>query len=135
MLLDLGQFSEARQWYEEALKKSPGNRIAKRGKKWAEDLIEVTESPLDLPDKILQTYAGEYGSRRVTLREGILYYKRGGGPEFKLLPVSRDTFALKDYGRFRLRFNLNKDGRIDSVTGIYIEGRQDKSDRTDLTNQ
>ena len=129
-LLDMEEYGEAERTFGDALGLASGNRTAQIGKRWAKDLAAVQKNPVLVSLERLQSYAGAYGPRLVELRDGDLYYNREGRPEFRLLAISSNTFSLIGYHRFRLRFNSDSEGRVVSVTGLYIEGREDKSERT-----
>ncbi|MCJ7680624.1 MAG: serine hydrolase [Candidatus Aminicenantes bacterium] len=129
-VLDMEEFEEAEKSFSDVLDLASGNRTAKTGLQWAKDLAAANKNPVSIPTDRLQAYAGAYGPRLIEFRDGVLYYKREDRPEFRLLAVSSNTFSLVGYHRFRLRFNLNSEGRIVSVTGLYIEGREDISERT-----
>jgi hypothetical protein len=60
----------------------------------------------------------------------VLYYQREGRPEYRLRPLTQDTFILEGYLRFRLRFVSDGSGRISKIKGLYIEGRTDQAART-----
>jgi len=100
-----------------------------RGLGQAEDAEKTAKSPIMLSAAELGKYAGDYGPRHVTLREGRLYYQREGRPEFLLLPLTRDTFALEKNVQFRVRFVSDSSGRITKLVGLYIQGNTDESPR------
>ena len=77
----------------------------------------------------MEKLAGDYGPRHIKLREGRLYYQRDGRPEFRLVPLSRDTFALERYGQFRIRFVSDESGRVTKLVGLYVQGNTDESPR------
>jgi len=43
------------------------------------------------------------------------------------VPLSEDTFSLKNRGIFRLRFVSDESGKVSKVIGIYLGGRTDES--------
>jgi hypothetical protein len=75
----------------------------------------------------MEKFVGDYGPRHIILRDGSLYYKRDGRPEYRLIPLTRNTFALEGYASFRLQFVSDKNGRISKVIGLYIQGDTDES--------
>jgi hypothetical protein len=58
-----------------------------------------------------------------------LTYQRDGRPEYRLLPLSRNTFALERYAQFRIRFVSDALGRVTKLVGLYIQGNTDESPR------
>jgi tetratricopeptide (TPR) repeat protein len=127
--LDVGEGKKALEIFEKILEKEPDNTFVKGCIPWTREMIQAEENPVSLSDEILQKYAGDYGPRHVTFREGNLYYQRDGNDEFLLIPLNDNTFMLKNYGRFRLSFVADEDGRIEKIVGLYIEGRTDESIR------
>lgn len=124
------RFTEASGAFGKALAINPQRPMAKTGMRWVRELKAAKERPVGVSSQKLQACAGEYGPRRITLRGGVLFYQREGGTEYRLSPLSQDTFYLEGYFRFRLRFTMGRDGRADRLTGLYIEGRSDENERT-----
>jgi CubicO group peptidase (beta-lactamase class C family) len=124
-----GRNEEALEQFESILKFSSKNRQAARYIPWIEEVIEAEDNPVVIPIETIEKFAGDYGPRRITERDGRLFYQRDDGKERELLPLTQDTFILKDYGVFRLKFVADKDGSITKVEGIYIEGHRDESQR------
>jgi hypothetical protein len=65
----------------------------------------------------------------ITLREGQLYYQREGRPEYRLIPLNKNTFALEGYAPFRIRFASDESGQVTKIVGLYIQGNTDQSPR------
>jgi len=105
----------------------PENANDKRYIKWVRDISRAENDPITLPAETLKKFVGDYGPRHITIRDGILYYKRDGRSEFQLIPISKDTFALKGNNSFRLHFVSDENGEVIKIIGIYLDGRQDKS--------
>lgn len=126
---DAGSIDTAIETFEEALRVTPDHADARRYLEWTRDQKRVEEDPFTVPPVIMERYAGDYGPRHVTLRDGSLYYQRDEQPEFRLIPVDESTFALDGYRKFRLRFVTDADGAIEKVVGVYFEGRTDESMR------
>ena len=81
----------------------------------------------------LREYEGDFDTRHVELRDGALFYYREGTDDptpRRLYPISDDTFVLKDFDFFRLRFDRESDGTVHRVVGLYIDGNQDESPRS-----
>ncbi len=87
--------------------------------------------PCELTEQDFLLYAGSYGPRRIEYTEGSLLYTREGNPgQRRLNPLSKDLFAVEGLDYFRIRFNINNVGEIVSITGLYNDGREDVSLRT-----
>jgi len=56
-----------------------GNRLATRGLQWARDARKAEKNPVALSVEEMERFAGDYGPRHITLREGRLYYQRAAG--------------------------------------------------------
>jgi CubicO group peptidase (beta-lactamase class C family) len=129
LYLEKGRYKESLEYIQKTLELDPKNSLAKMSIPWVKEAIRVEEKPVLVPDETLKKYAGDYGPRHVHFRQSSLYYKREGRKEYELLPLSQDSFALKGYGVFRLRFVLDKDGNATKVVGIYLGGDTDESPR------
>jgi tetratricopeptide (TPR) repeat protein len=125
------RFEEAIQAFEKALAINPNRRMAKTAVPWIRELTAAEGKTVDMPASLLERYAGDYGPRKVTLRDGSLYYKREGRPEYRLRPLNRTTFILEGYLRFRLQFVSDSEGRVTAVRGLYVEGRTDENERSE----
>jgi len=90
--------------------------------------LKAKQSPVRIDPKVLQTYAGVYGERKVTFEDGALYYQRVG-PKYRLIPLTATLFAPDGLDSFRLEIVL-KDGRAVEVAGLYSDGRREVSPRT-----
>jgi hypothetical protein len=83
--------------------------------RWA---LEQLGPPTTLPAAMLESYAGGYGSRRVTVANGQVTLIAGRRPPLALKPLGPDTFAVEDGGSpIRVRFERTAGGRI---TGFAI---------------
>ncbi len=125
--METGQNQAAVGRIEAALKVDKGNTLAARGLEWAREALRAERNPVVLSAAEMERFAGDYGPRHITLREGRLYYQRDGRPEYRLLPLSRDTFALERYGQFRIRFVSDASGLVTKLVGLYIQGNTDES--------
>jgi retinol-binding protein 3 len=96
---------------------------------WLVENIKFEMNPVTLDDVTLQSYAGNYEDRIVTFENGKLYYQRKGRPKYQLLPISDDTFWLKDIENFRIKFVKDVNGNVMELTGMYDDGHGDKSSR------
>ncbi len=127
--LDTGENQAAIEGFEGSLKIRKGNRLATRGLQWARDALKAEQNPVTLMPEELKRFAGDYGPRHITLREGRLYYQRDGRPEYGLIPLSKNTFALEGYGPFRIQFVSDESGQVTKLVGHYIQGNTDQSPR------
>ncbi len=117
----------------EALKKlRKGTSDEQRGFQldWAITGLSSALEPVAVDIALLQKYAGKYGSRTITLENGVLFYQREGRPKFKMVPMTHDTFGFEELNAFRLKFVTNSSGAISEVVGMYSDGRTDNSPRT-----
>jgi CubicO group peptidase (beta-lactamase class C family) len=127
--LETGRNKESLECIQRILELDPENSLARTSLPWVKELIEVEENPVSVAEELLGKYAGDYGPRHVGLKEGSLYYQRSGRPEYRLVPLKEDTFALEGYGVFRLRFVMDEKGDVTKVIGIYLGGYTDESER------
>lgn len=129
LYLEIGRFKESLDSLQKAQGLDPENQYARMTIPWVKELIEVEENPVSVKKALLEKYAGDYGARHMRVKEGSLYYQREGRSEYKLIPLSKDTFALEAYGTFRLRFVMDKEGSVTKVVGLYLGGQTDESER------
>jgi len=95
---------------------------------WAADFLRSKVTPVSVDDAKLRKYAGSYGPRQVTYKDGRLFYTRGG-PERPLNAISQDTFMIEGVDFFKLKFVADNKGAIKSVLGSYAQGHTDVSMR------
>jgi len=126
---DFGNSKLALEQFEKALEMDPENANGKRCMKWVQDMSRVENNPITLPVETLKKFVGDYGPRHITIRDSILYYTRDGGSEFRLIPISEDTFALEGINYFQLHFVSDENGEVIKIIGLYLDGRQDESPR------
>jgi len=89
---------------------------------------KAKQSPVRVDPKVLKTYAGEYGERKVTFENGTLHYQRTG-PKYRLIPLTATLFALDGLDSFRIEFVV-KDGTAVEIVGLYDDGGRQPSPRT-----
>ena len=77
----------------------------------------------------MEKFVGDYGPRHISLRDGRLYYQRDDRPEYRLIPLNRNTFALESYAPFRIQFVSDEAGQVTKIVGLYIQGNTDQSPR------
>ena len=98
---------------------------------WAVDGLAAAGNPPALSPVQMGDYAGTYGPRRVWTEQGQLRYRRGEGREIRLIAMGEDLFRLEGLDNFRIRFERDEAGRVVTLVGLYIDGRQEPSQRTD----
>ncbi|WP_299117029.1 S41 family peptidase [uncultured Winogradskyella sp.] len=93
---------------------------------WPLAELNLKTNPVTLDAKDLKAFAGIYGPRIVTYENGKLFYQRGSGTKYELLPYSNNEFMLKGLDSFRIRF-LAEGNTITALQGLYDNGRTDKN--------
>lgn len=126
---DAGKPGTAIEYFEKALELVPDHIDVQRYATWLRQQESMEKNPVTVPVETLKTYAGDYGPRHFTLRDGTLYYQREEQREFRLIPLNEHTFSLDGYTKFRLRFVTDEDGKVTKVIGLYFDGRTDESIR------
>jgi hypothetical protein len=99
---------------------------------WARRGLQAEQSPVILDQQELLRYVGTYGQRRVFLEGNTLLYQRENRPEFRLVALGDHWFALQGLDYFRIRFEAEADGRMGKLVGVYDDGSESVSERTDL---
>ena len=131
LLIGAGRADDGVTRLEQALGESP----ALAGElDWFAAWARTVAAPAAVPNDRLALLAGEYEVRRFELRDGRLFYGRDATmPEeySELLAMSDDTFVLESADFFRLRFELDVEGRAVRVHGLYEGGRSDSNERSD----
>jgi len=125
--LAAGRLTEALADFREVERLGAGREGTASQAIWVSQLVASIESPMCMPDNILEGLAGDYGPRHIVLREHRLYYQRDGRQEYLLSAMNEDTFRLEGIDYFRLRFVTDDDGLATKVTGLYMDGRRDES--------
>lgn len=85
----------------------------------------------DIEENIMKSYSGTYNDRTITFENGKLYYQRNGRQKYEMIPMSDDTFMFKDLEHFRIRFIKDASGNSIELNGLYDDGHEDRSKRTD----
>jgi hypothetical protein len=116
-----------------ALKKLAANEKDERIKpiyQWALDGLLAKMNPVTIAQGTLESYAGNYGPRKIIFENGNLFYQRENGPKIKMIPMSEDYFRFEDVPYFRLKI-VKKDGRVAGLEGHYDNGTIDANPRTE----
>jgi len=95
---------------------------------WAIDGLRAKLHPVEVDQKILKKYAGDYGERKVQFENGELFYQRTG-PKFRLIPLKENLFAVEGLDSFRIEFVMDAAGRGTELIGLYDIGYKDSSKR------
>ncbi|PKA83395.1 peptidase S41-like protein [Ulvibacter sp. MAR_2010_11] len=94
--------------------------------KWPIVELQIENSPLKLKETTLKKYVGAYGPRIITFENGQLYYQRGTGIKYTLIPYEEDEFILDGLDYFRIKF-VSKNSKVIALEGLYDDGRTDKN--------
>ena len=96
---------------------------------WAQDRLAARAHPLALPQRTLESYAGRYQERTITLSDGRLHYRRDGSPESLLIPMAEDLFELETDPTLRVRFVGAGAGPARKLIEVSNDGSIDESAR------
>jgi C-terminal processing protease CtpA/Prc len=114
----------------EKIAKRKKESSAKKEIEWLIETLKSSLNPVRVEENALQRYAGSYSDRLVTFENGKLYYQRKDRQKYELIPMSEDLFRLKDLEVFRIKFEKDKSGIVTGLTGMYSDGRSDRSLRS-----
>ena len=95
---------------------------------WPIAELSIKTNPVSLDANTLKSYAGNYGPRMVKFENGKLFYQRGNGTKYELVPYKDNEFILKGLDSFRIRF-LSEGNTITALQGLYDNGSTDKNAR------
>ncbi|MBN2258435.1 MAG: S41 family peptidase [Anaerolineaceae bacterium] len=85
--------------------------------------IRARLSPIQVNERVLQSYAGSYGKRKVTLKAGSLYYyESDDDATYRLVPISAQRFAAEGADDFQLEFNVADDGMVKECYILWDDG-------------
>jgi CubicO group peptidase (beta-lactamase class C family) len=124
-----GRLADARTAYQASLEVSPDDDVTERRVAWLGELLALEEAPVEIPLETLERYVGTYGERKISLQDGELWYQRGGGTQYRLVPLSETLFAFDGMTEFRLEIALDDAGQPTKLVGHYIQGNTDESPR------
>ena len=124
-----GRYAEAVAAFRAAAVADPDNEETARRVEWLTDLLNVQQRPVEVAAAALESYAGPYGPRTLSFEEGELYYQRGGGTRYRLVPLAEALFALDGLTIFRLEVARGADGAATKLIGHYVNGQTDESPR------
>jgi hypothetical protein len=100
----------------------------KRFTTMAREGILARASPVDVPQRLLREYAGEYDLRMIVAEDGRLWYKRDAArPREELLPINDTTFAIGEATRVRF---VREGGRVAGMEIVSPSGLVSSFPRT-----
>tara|TARA_R110002110_G_scaffold92763_1_gene241968 strand:+ start:734 stop:2071 length:1338 start_codon:yes stop_codon:yes gene_type:complete len=95
---------------------------------WPLAELNLKTNPMTLDAKTLKSFAGNYGPRIVTFEKDKLFYQRGTGTKYELIPFSDNEFMLNGLDSFRIRF-LSEGNKVTALQGLYDSGQTDKNEK------
>ncbi len=98
--------------------------------RWDMATLKARIQPAVVAPKQLARLVGVYGPRAITLDDGVLYYQREGRSRTALVALSHAVFMPEGLDHFRVRFE-EENGEIVRLVGLYDDGREEPSARTD----
>jgi CubicO group peptidase (beta-lactamase class C family) len=107
----------------------PGGE-AERHIQWAEQRRAARARPVSIPERTLESYAGQYQERSIVLRGGRLYYRRGASAETPLIPMTVDLLEVEENPMLRVRFVGDGTSPATSLVEIASDGTSDESARS-----
>ncbi len=93
--------------------------------KWHHEAYNAALNPVTIEKKVLRSYVGTYGPRKLTLEGGSLFYQRGERAKMKMIPIADDYFMFNEIDYFRLKI-LKKGNKVIGVEGRDMNGPIDK---------
>jgi len=127
-----GDLASAKSYYEKATGLPDKEDYDSTAVDWAMSYIRAIENPPVLPTDHMKALAGDYGPRHIRFENGKLLYLRdnAAAKDYReLIPLSRDTFVIRELSYFRMRFELDASGMPTKIIGMYEGGAQDESVR------
>ncbi|MCZ6595789.1 MAG: S41 family peptidase [Bacteroidetes bacterium] len=96
---------------------------------WSLRELKARSNPVKLEESVLKSYVGAYGPRVVSFENGKLFYQRGAGTKYELVPLSQNEFMLIGLSYFRIQL-LSENNEVVALEGHYEGGRTDKNLKT-----
>ena len=96
---------------------------------WLFTALDSKIHPVKLVDSELMPFTGKYANNRsISLVGESLYYEReGAGEKKKLVPLSKELFALDGVPFFRVKFIRDEKGIVTALEGVYDDGSRELS--------
>jgi CubicO group peptidase (beta-lactamase class C family) len=127
----LGDLEKARRYYQ-AAEGAEEDKVEPKDIRWDLGYLEAAQNPVALDRNYMEALAGDYGARRLSVKDGRLHYFREAGtaPEPRpLLALTKDTFFIQGTVWFRIKVEFDAAGRPAKLVGLYNDGRRDESIR------
>ena len=134
-LLQTGRYEDAIASYRRSLAIEPFNPSVAKRIDWIRGRARVELVSVVVPVEILERYVGDYHTRHVSLRGGMLYFRGDGDTEYRLIPLTQETFALDGLETFRIWFVVEGRGPATKIIGLYFNGRSDETIRAGLVRR
>lgn len=115
---------------ETLMKENEDDEIKKQFYAWNLEGLKAIMEPVVVDTSILKSYIGNYGPRKISLKNNNLYYqKEGTDIQYKLIPLNTHDFLVKEDSSFRLKFIVRNEQTV-AVEVHYDNGRSDKNLKT-----
>ncbi len=96
---------------------------------WAKKGIAHYLKSIDLNEKELKEYAGQYGNKIIKILNKELYFLPGNQSDYKMIPLENDLFMLEGIDYIRLQFEKDKLGKITKLIVLYDDGSKQNNER------
>ncbi len=96
---------------------------------WQLEGLKAKLKPVTISSKLMETYSGVYGPRKISIQDGQLFYQRETNPKMRMIPMTEDYFRFEEIDYFRLKIII-EDGKAVAVEGHYDNGDIDKNERS-----
>ena len=101
--------AEQQERYEDAIKlyrkladEGINEERNERNVTWLQDQINARENPVTIELTTLESYAGNYGPRKLYVQDGEFWYQREGRNPYRLVALSENLFILEGMPGFRI---------------------------------
>jgi len=86
-------------------------------------------APVKLAASALGAYAGRYGIRSITTKDGELFLQRDGGPALRLVATGKDEFTIDGIAGAQLRFTRDANDAVTMLQVLNPAGQWEKAPR------
>jgi CubicO group peptidase (beta-lactamase class C family) len=124
-----GRLDDAAASYRRARALGADREETTRLTQWVEERLAARARPVTVDPRTLTRYPGHYAERRVTLRNGRLFYSSGAYPESPLTPMTERLFEVADEPTARVRFDDTDSSRAGRIVVLYSDGTADQATR------
>jgi hypothetical protein len=129
--LGAGEINQAKELYQNALV-AEEDSVSADAVNWDMEYIKALQEPLQLDEAYLQKLAGDYETRHLTVKDGILHYFRENVVNKEPKPLNalaEDVFIMEGTTYFRLKVAFDDEGNPEKLVGLYSNGYSDESMR------